>query len=318
MSELERLLEDLGRGILESDRPISLSELGFDPRDAASGSGVEVLDDDEAEQLRPTKVTRSGWQIVLGVCAVTLIAFLPNLLGGSSDPATGPSTTIQSTSSELTLYTNHEDGYELLLPKRWVESTTGPDGGYFEAEGLWDWYLERGDTPYPGVRRFGFEQGGGLSAHVYPALTISVGEPDGSVHSCQLDLTVNDSFLRRECVEVVFTTLDDLGEHLISTTPEPVTFWQEELSEFSLDGHPARIERPSTPELCLGCLRVFYHVYLIHEGRPVILTFDYWSVRTPEWVPQVEGIGQDFERILESFRFLPDPDSSVTTLAPNG
>jgi hypothetical protein len=92
MSELERRLEDLGRGILEADRPISLLDLELAPDDVATEPGVHLLDDEDVVELRPTTKSRRRWQIFLAACVVTFIAFLPFLLARSPDDEAADST----------------------------------------------------------------------------------------------------------------------------------------------------------------------------------------------------------------------------------
>jgi hypothetical protein len=57
--------------------------------------------------------------------------------------------------------------------------------------------------------------------------------------------------------------------------------------------------RPGVPGgNCLGCPDMRYQLYVLHDGRPLLLTFDYWTLA-------FEALSFDyFQQIIESFRFL--------------
>jgi hypothetical protein len=185
----------------------------------------------------------------------------------------------------LVLYTNLEDGYELLLPRSWVQTTTGPDGQYFEPPGLWGAVAEQGSTPYPGVRRFGVGAGNSLR----PALTVSIGEPDGSVYGCYTPTS--------HCEEVIFQSPEEITDALRASDTAACT--RHDHSDVSLDGSPALVRSPrgpgnncSYPEISPS------YVYTIRKGTPVILGFDSGSASR-----------RNIDEMIESFRFLDQPGS---------
>jgi hypothetical protein len=193
--------------------------------------------------------------------------------------------------TELLLYSNADDGYEVLLPRFWVESA---------AE-----LLDSAGAPYGGVTAFGSGTGAGTSGS--PGLTISIGAPDGSVvANCappeDLDGPPGDVV----CHSVTAATLDELGNALISV---PVAFAEsgqpdmpvEIQTNLTLAGEPGREERPTylgDGANCLGCPGMLYHAFLVHEGAPVVLAFDFWIVEFEELSPAY------LTEILESFRLL--------------
>jgi hypothetical protein len=186
--------------------------------------------------------------------------------------------------TELVRFGGQELGYEVLLPRVWVESA---------------------DSPAAGVTTFG--SGRGAATRGSPALTISLGDRDGSITVCQA-----------RCEQVEATTLEEIEAVLVSVMeapdPEPPGFPRLVHGDVSLGGEPGRFERPDylrrgdpedadlRPRMsggnCLGCPDMRYQLYVLHDGRPLLLTFDFWTVA-------FEAISFDyFRQIIESFRFL--------------
>jgi hypothetical protein len=184
--------------------------------------------------------------------------------------------------TELIPYVDTDLGYEVLIPRFWGEGTA--------------------DASYPGVHEFGSGRGFGTRGH--PALTISVGSRDGTVALCQ--------GVGHVCEEVVAATVDELDRRLISRPTEgggPL----ETSGELQLAGEPGRFKRPgyrlSSADAqwgigataggnCLGCPGMLYHAYTVKDGRPIVLSFDWWTIAFEELSP-------DYVReILSSFRLL--------------
>jgi hypothetical protein len=176
-------------------------------------------------------------------------------------------------SVELELFINRAEGYELLLPAIWAPTE-----------------VERGDSQTATA----FGSGAGFGTRSAPALTIIVGETDGSITPCT-------------CPRTKVSSLDDLEELVVSTPSFFHTGPPEQHSELTLDGEQARSESAGIGNNCLGCPDAFFHVYAIHDGRPFVLAFDYWTVRfrtisTPEI--DLNFSPQTLDTILNSFRFL--------------
>jgi hypothetical protein len=190
--------------------------------------------------------------------------------------------------AQLGTFVDSGSSYEVLLPDSWL-SFEG-DRSYRLVPGLWNSDDPEGN-PYPGVRRFGIDGAG----HGVPALTISYGEPDGSVFLCQSSAT--------RCAEVVVQSLEDLEEVLVST---PLIYAEalcgedgceerEPRGDLILGGEPARFEAAGIRNNGLGIPWAMHHVFAIHEGRPVVLAFDYWIIRFENF---------PVDEVVESFRFL--------------
>ena len=206
--------------------------------------------------------------------------FLDASAGGSPPPFVDP--------TELVLYSNPDDGYEMLMPRFWQESAAAlddPDG-----------------NPYPGVQAFG-EDGAGNGT---PGLIVSLGSPDGSVFAnCSGPPQEGPPPLPSpECRQFVATSLDEVQAELTSVP----TYYAgaeglptEESGDFVLGGEPGRFERPvylTDSHGCLGCPWMLYNVFAIHDGRPVVLAFDWWNI-------DFEQVSADyFDQMLASFRFL--------------
>ena len=206
--------------------------------------------------------------------------FLDASAGGSPPPFVDP--------TELVLYSNPDDGYEMLMPRFWQESAAvlgDPDG-----------------NPYPGVQAFG-EDGAGNGT---PGLIVSLGSPDGSVFAnCSGPPQEGPPPLPPpECRQFVATSLDELQAEVTSVPSyyagaEGVP--TEESGDFVLGGEPGRFERPvylTDGHGCLGCPWIVANTFAIHDGRPVVLAFDWWNV-------DFERISPDYiDQMLASFRFL--------------
>jgi hypothetical protein len=196
--------------------------------------------------------------------------------------------------TEQVLYTNAADGYEILLPRYWVDDA---------AE-----LLDSAGAPYPGVMAFG--SGVGFGTRESPGVTISIGQSAGSVlANCVPDLgelpepPYDDPPV---CQSLTATTLDELETALISV---PLVFADsgqpnmpvEVQNDLTLSGEPAREERPTylgDGANCLGCPGMLYHAFLIHDGVPVVLAFDFWTVEFEEMSPAY------LTEVLQSFRLL--------------
>jgi hypothetical protein len=176
--------------------------------------------------------------------------------------------------TELVPFISREDGYELLIPRFWGDGRTTAD---------------------PGIRRFGF--GGGSGTRGDPALTISIGEPNGTVIVCQ-NLA--------GCNKVTATTLDELGAALISVPKEmrsaiygPV---EGSCCHLVLGGEAGRTDRPTYKrgggQGCLGCPGMLYFQYAFHRGRPVVLAWDFWTIHFKRFSSSY------IDEITASFRFL--------------
>jgi hypothetical protein len=181
-------------------------------------------------------------------------------------PAT---TSTTEPAAKLVIYTNKADDYRLIVPESWTE-WSGLEGG--------------ADLP-PGVTRFGYGSGGATQDD--PALAISIGGADGRVTLCRV-----------RCVEVVAANLDELGDALDSTL-RPLDDGIELVDDIAVDEEAGRIERPERRNSCLGCPATL-HVYAFHDGRPVVLAFDWWNIRFDRL-----GNGEVLlSEIVASFQFL--------------
>jgi len=185
--------------------------------------------------------------------------------------------------TELVPYMNNEVGYEILAPRDWAEGTD--------------------HAGVVGVHEFGAGRGFGTRSD--PAMTISVGAPDGTVSVCQ--------GVARTCRTEVATTLDELDELLTSMDAEFADAVPAEVTgELILAGQAGRFKRPGyklqstaandsgigdiTGGNCLGCPGFFYHAYTVKDGRPIVISIDYWTIAFSELSPEY------IRQILASFR----------------
>lgn len=206
------------------------------------------------------------------------------------DSATRASATPFVDPTELVVYRNGEDGYEIRIPRFW-DIPRGPYEQPFTHE------------QYAGVRVFGSGRGFGTGGD--PALTISVGRPDGSIFLCQSSA----------CHRIVATSLDEL-EAALPALPETIdsSVPRKKTGSFVLGGERARFQRPGYrlagggfPERgisgiaggnCLGCPAVVYYAFTLHDGRPVVLAWDWWTIAFETYSPEY------VVEIIDSFRFL--------------
>jgi hypothetical protein len=178
----------------------------------------------------------------------------------------------------LVPYSNPADGYEVLLPDVWL------------GRAIWD---PVNGTP-GGHTSFGAGRGAGTRGS--PGLRITVGSADSTISLCGA------------CPTVTVRSLIDI-EELVVSTPSFLTDNPAEVhADLLLGGEPAGSEKAGIGNNCLGCPQAYYHVYTIHNGRPVVLAFDYWTVRfgeinTPD-ERAVRFAPSTLQEILESFRFI--------------
>ena len=147
-----------------------------------------------------------------------------------------------------------------------------------------------------------FGSGSGFATRSDPALTISIGDAAGAIWVCQPD-----------CARAVPSTLDDLDMALTSTPSSPGPIPLEIHGDIRLGGEAGRWERPGYRQrsrhgnlgigvnrggTCLGCPQMRYQAYTFHDGRPLVVTFDYWNIAFGR-IPL-----DDAARMIESFRFL--------------
>lgn len=190
--------------------------------------------------------------------------------------------------TRLVTFADQDAGYEILMPGTWAGDTRS---------------FVNGTEAYPGVRKFGFAD----DRDGAPALVISIGEQDGSVYLC-----------RYACRGVTAATVEELEAALVSVPEAFVSAVDpEKHGELLLGTDIGRFEKPGynnpadipyglgpisqETANCLGCPGMLYHAYTIHDGRPVVLAFDFWNIA-------FERISVDYlVRMLESFRWLDEP-----------
>jgi hypothetical protein len=181
------------------------------------------------------------------------------------------------TIDQLVLYTNHEDGYELLLPRAWVESAD-------------QWKVSQA-----GVRRFGF--GSGFGTRGSPGLTITLAGTD-HIRICP----------GIACPQPVLVSSLDRLEEVLESTPRSFSD-VETAGDLNLGGEPGRFEYAATRNNCLGCPSAFYHAFTFHDGRAIVLAFDFWNWKFQR-LENPHSDGFPLEAILESFRFLDEAEES--------
>lgn len=153
---------------------------------------------------------------------------------------------LESPPAGMVLYANLEDDYALWIPQD-LAASVAP-------------VIVHG-IPRPGIAKFGKAEIGAGSE-----FTISIGTRDGRIRPCP----------HGYCDEVTVTSLDDLGRALY-TNPYYVAIVRESRSETVLGGEPARTKEVRLRGLSWGP-PLFTFVYSFHDGRPVVLTFDAWSL----------------------------------------
>ena len=72
---------------------------------------------------------------------------------------------------------------------------------------------------------------------------------------------------------------------------------EETIRDQPLAGEKGRVKRPVTNHNCLGCPGMVYHAYAVHDGRPVVISIDWWTIAFDE-LPE-----SYVAEILSSFRF---------------
>jgi hypothetical protein len=212
-----------------------------------------------------------------------------------------PPTTVAS-SADLVPLVNGKDGYSLLVPESWTAWTANPHR--------------------PGVRAFG--QGSGIGTYGWPALAISIGDPDGFIFLCP-DSSCGQEARAGNLVELEAAMLSVLpdespwakaSELSGESVPAEVehgddwSFYQAHdrlgAEEVTLDGEQVRFLLPGLPvplagggHGCLGCAGKLF-VLSFHEGRPVVLAFEWWNI-------EFDRLGDGtalVNELLKSFRFL--------------
>lgn len=217
----------------------------------------------------------------------------PHLIGtdASPTPSIGPAPSDEN--PPLVSYTNPVLGYELLLPPAWVASAEPMSDN---REGV------PPGTAVPGVVRFGNSE-----VSLQPALMISVGTADGEVFICETGI----------CAPQTVADLDELDAAVASVPASALGVPLLSTTEVLVDGEVGRIESPRSVTCDDGCWfsmrsgmtwlpgrpQVHRTVTFLHDGRPVVLAFDYFSASLEE-----------VRAIVESFRFL---DSDATTPTPS-
>lgn len=172
---------------------------------------------------------------------------------------------------------NTSSGYAISMPDAWREVP------------IMDW----ASGAVAGVQGFAFPGQTSSLTPADPVLTISIGDSSGSVSLC-----AHAGY----CAAITGRTLDEL-ETALADVDGTVTVWPDTrmitelaVTPTTVDGEPARI-RSRLPENQVTGPPSLYSLFLIHDGRPVIVALDYISVN--------ELIGPDLaDRILASLRFL--------------
>jgi hypothetical protein len=178
-------------------------------------------------------------------------------------------------SEALSVFKEPLAGFELLVPESWELRQDLP-------------VKEDDESGEERLSRWVFGFGSGAFTSQAPALAVSVGNEEGAVFVCGYD---------DGCRSAVATTLDQLSDLLVSFNSFfPGT---EVGGETTLLGDPGRFEHPQPINNCLGCPGK-YHVYTIHDGRPVILSFDWWNIRFGRLGDGRALVGT----ILDSFQLL--------------
>ena len=174
---------------------------------------------------------------------------------------------------DLARYTDPAGRYAVSLPATWTPRPV-LDGG-------------------PTIKEADAIQFGTAVDREYGALTISIGRPDGSIQLCEGSL---GGAAFTFCRDLVVDDLDTLAE-AVFVQPENTATRRVEEEEAVLGGEPARMERPTSSQELFGPER-FQVVYAIHDGIPVVLAFDHWTIRAGKLSQET------LRQILESFEFL--------------
>ena len=125
-------------------------------------------------------------------------------------------------------------------------------------------------------------------------LTVRVGDPNGVIYLCRRRATA----MLPRCSDTTIRALHEFAGVLTSAPEQaqmPLHHVTEVQTDTILGGEPGMIERFDAGAYLSGP-PAYYHVFTIHDGRPVVLSFEGWAVRRGE-IP-------DLNAIVDSFRFL--------------
>ena len=161
----------------------------------------------------------------------------------------------EAASADLVRYTDPEGLYAISLPPTWTPRPV----------------LRSGAT----IEEASAMQFGTAVDREYGALTISIGRPDGSIELCQGS---NGGIAYTFCRDLVIDDLEALAD-VTFVRPENTTTSRVVGQDTVLGGVPARREQPSFSHEMFGP-ESFQLVYAIHDGRPVVLAFDHWTIRS--------------------------------------
>ena len=121
-------------------------------------------------------------------------------------------------------------------------------------------------------------------------VTIVAGDRDGHLDTCGIDLW--------PCADTPITTLARIDDAIDCAPSLYASSFPERHADTTLGGEPARIESLKIPRKFVSGPPAWYCVYAIHDGRPYVLAFDYWSIRyTPFFAARVD-------KIIASFKFI--------------
>jgi hypothetical protein len=215
----------------------------------------------------------------------------PRVTGGDPSPSPSEVSSPAIPTTGMVLYSNPEDGYELTLPARWT-----PDEFFSNPSGT--------------MRFGGAHDDSGASS--FGALSVSIGSTDGTIYDCAPSL----------CRPIVATTIDELDAAIANDSVRTATPMITATDvDVTLDGEPARLEYVTFAGGLIEAGPQFHHVFAMHDGRPVVLSFDKYAY----------GLGQEsndigwVESLIQGFRFLenpvPSPESNLgptQTFAPDG
>ena len=216
---------------------------------------------------RPIILSFDVYAYGIGHEAVNDIAWVYGLIDGFHF-LDEPTATVDPAPDQLLLYTNAVDGYELKLPNSWGE-------GSFSTP-----------TRRAGITTFG------RGDKVF--LTVRVGDPNGVIYLCRRRATA----MLPRCSDTTIRALHEFAG-VLTSAPEQAQMPLHDVTEVQTDtilgGEPGMIERFDAGAYLSGP-PAYYHVFTIHDGRPVVLSFEGWAVRRGE-IP-------DLNAIVDSFRFL--------------
>jgi hypothetical protein len=124
----------------------------------------------------------------------------------------------------------------------------------------------------------------------YVGVKIVAGDRDGHLGTCGIDLW--------PCADKPITTLGQIDDAIDCAPKLYASSFPERHADTTLGGEPARIESLTIPRKYVAGPPAWYCVYAIHDGRPYLLAFDYWSIRyTPFFAARADKIIASFEFI---------------------